>query len=66
MLWILNSNCEMRYGKIDGSPIGNQFKNSMFEQLELTNAEINKLKMNTVPNTVALTLIDLNKDIFPT
>ena len=30
--------------------------------IKLTNAEINKLKMNAVPNTVALTLIDLNKD----
>ena len=34
-------------------------------QIKLTNAEINKLKMTAVPNTVALTLIDLNKEIFP-
>lgn len=33
--------------------------------IKLTIAEITKLKMNGVPNTVALTLIDLNKDIFP-
>ena len=36
MLWILNSNCGMRCGNTNRSSIGNQFKNSMFEQLEIT------------------------------
>ena len=56
-----------------GMSFGNQYKNNMFEQLEVISnwgmqtfiAEINKLKIIAIPNSIATTLIDLHKHIFP-